>query len=264
MKNVALITGASGGLGLEFAKVFAKNGFDLVLVARNEEKLKKIKEQLETKHKIEVVLVPKDLSVEDAALEVYNEVKKKKIEVEVLIHNAGFGDFGRYIDNDYKREREMAGIHVIATMQFLHLYGNDMVKRGHGRILNVTSIAAYEPGPYMPMYFATKGFIYQLTQAVAWELRKTGVTVTAYHPGPIATDFEKNADMKGSMMFKIPFSKPQKPSVVAEKGYKACMEGKLAAHPHFRYDAFKWITRMGPDKIRLILTAFINTGKWNP
>ena len=201
--KAALITGASGGLGLEFAKILAEKKYDLVLVARNEGKLNAIKDQFESKYQIHISVCPADLSRVDAALDVFRFTQERQIAVDVLVNNAGFGDSGSFAECSWQKQYEMVQVNITAVMQLTHCFLPGMIERGHGRILNLSSVAAFCAGPDMSIYYASKAFVRSFSEAVAEEVRGTGVTVTALCPGPTATGFEKAADMQsGSAMFR--------------------------------------------------------------
>lgn len=227
MKKTALITGASNGIGLELAIVHASKGDNLVLVARSKDKLETIKKDLETKFKISVYLIAKDLSAPDAALEVYNETIQNNIQVDYLINNAGFGDFGMFYETDWNKELQMINLNITTLTQFTKLYIKDMVKRGNGKIMNVASTAAFQSGPTMAVYFATKAYVLSFSEAVNNEVSDKGVTVTILCPGATESGFQAAAAMEESNLVKgkkLPTSKE-----VAEFGYKAMMKGQTVA-----------------------------------
>ena len=219
-----LITGASGGIGLAFAAICARNKQNLILVARNEAKLRAIKTDLEQKYLTHVEILTADLSKVDAAQALYDATTAAGYTVSALVNSAGCGDHAAFLDSDWRRQYEMVQLNVTAMMQLTHLYGNDMRKNGHGRILNLSSVAAFSAGPYMSIYYATKGFVLSFSLAVAEELKGTGVTVTAICPGPTSTGFESAANMNGSKMFT--FFKPQSAKAVAKCAFQAMMKGK--------------------------------------
>lgn len=219
-----LITGASGGIGLELAKLCAKNKHNLILVARNEKKLQEIKSKLEKEYMIRAEVIAANLSEVDAASALYAKTTSAGYEVNILINNAGYGDHSAFLDSDWKRQYEMVQLNITAMMQLTYLYGNDMRKNGSGRILNLSSVAAFSAGPYMSIYYATKNFVLSFSLSVAEELKGSGVTVTAICPGPTSTGFESAAQMHGSKMFT--FFKPQSAEAVAKCAYCAMMEGK--------------------------------------
>lgn len=222
-----MITGASGGIGLEFARIHAAAGGDLVLVARSTDKLHEIKSELEKAYGNFVHVISKDLSLADAVAEVYAELKTKKIAVDYLINNAGFGDFGMFYETDWSKELQMINLNITALTQLTKLFLQNMIAKGGGRILNVASTAAFQPGPTMAVYFATKAYVLHFSEAVDNEARSKGVTVTALCPGPTKSGFQNAADMQESKLFKsknIPTSRE-----VAEYGYKAMLQGKSVA-----------------------------------
>jgi short-subunit dehydrogenase len=230
----ALITGASNGIGLELAKIHAGKGGNLVLVARNKNRLNEIKYELERLHKIKVHVTGKDLSAPNAAQEVYNETTERKIEVDYLINNAGFGDFGFFIETDWNKELQMINLNITALTRFSKLYLKDMVKRKSGRIMNVASTAAFQPGPTMAVYYATKAYVLSFSEAIANEVSDKGVTVTALCPGPTESGFQDAAAMHESALVKnkkLPASKD-----VAAYGYNAMLKGKsVAIHGFMNY-----------------------------
>ena len=260
MKKTVLITGAASGIGREFANIFAAEGYDMVIVGRNAKKMDAMKADYEQQYAVGVSCIQADLSKDNEVQRVYDEVNAMGISVDVLINNAGVGDYGRFVDIDWAKERALAGLNMLSVMQLMHLYAADMEKRGGGRILNVSSIAAYTPGPYMPMYYASKSFVYSLSQAVAKEMEGTGVTVTCLCPGPTATNFEKEANMgKSNKMFTL--FKPMTPAEVAREGYDALMRGEVVHTTKLFYRIFKLLCRLGPDKAKRDLTKKVNTGK---
>jgi short-subunit dehydrogenase len=229
MKNTALITGASNGIGLELATLHAAKGGDLVLVARNKTKLDELKNTLESTYKISVHTIGKDLSQINAANEVYLETQKLNIQIDVLINNAGFGAYGLFTETDWQKEMDMIQLNVTALTQFTKLYLPAMVQRKSGKIMNVASTAAFQPGPTMAVYFATKAFALNFSEAIQNEVSDKGVTVTTLCPAATETGFQAAGAMEDSGLFKgrkLPSAKD-----VAIFGYDAMMEGKsLAIH----------------------------------
>ena len=223
----ALITGASSGIGLELAKVHASKGGDLVLVARNKSKLDELKAELENKYKVKVYTIGKDLSVNNSAQEVYEETTKQNIQIDYLMNNAGFGDFGMFVETDWSKELQMINLNITTLTQFTKLYLHDMVKRRSGKIMNVASTAAFQPGPMMAVYFATKAYVLSFSEAVDNEVKDKGVTVTALCPGATESGFQAAAAMEESNLVKgkkLPTSKD-----VAIYGYAQMMKGKTVA-----------------------------------
>lgn len=223
----ALITGASNGIGLELAKIHAAKGGDLVLVARNKTKLDELKTTLEHEHEVRVYTIGKDLSANDAAKEVYDETSKQNIQIDYLINNAGFGDFGMFVETDWNKELQMINLNITTLTQFTKLYLQDMVKRRSGKIMNVASTAAFQSGPTMAVYYATKAYVLSFSEAVDNEVCDKGVTITTLCPGATESGFQAAAAMEESALVKgkkLPSSKK-----VAEYGYKAMMKGKTVA-----------------------------------
>lgn len=225
--KTALITGASNGIGLELAKVHASKGDNLVLVARSKAKLDELKLELEKQYNISVYTIGKDLSAANAAFEVYNETTEKNIQIDYLINNAGFGDFGMFCETDWNKELQMINLNITTLTHFTKLYLKDMVKRNSGKIMNVASTAAFQSGPTMAVYYATKAYVLSFSEAVDNEVRDKGVTVTTLCPGATESGFQAAAKMEESALVKgkkLPSSKE-----VAEYGYKAMMQGKTVA-----------------------------------
>lgn len=227
MPKTALITGASSGIGYELARIFAREKYNLVLVARNEKKLHEIAEGLTKSHNVQVDVLAKDVSILASATEIYDLLTQKGIAVDVLVNNAGFGDFGFFTDTKWEKELEMINLNITALTALTKLFVVDMVKRKSGKILNVASTASFQPGPLMAVYYATKAYVLSFSEAISNELNGTGVTVTALCPGPTESGFQAAADMKDSKLVKgkkLPTSQQ-----VAEYAYKALMSGKVVA-----------------------------------
>ena len=225
--STALITGASNGIGLELARIHASKGDNLVLVARNKAKLEELKQELEGKHKIKVHILAKDLSLANAALEVFEETQNQKLSIDYLINNAGFGDFGMFAETDWNKELQMINLNITSLTQFTKLYLKEMLKRNSGKIMNVASTAAFQSGPTMAVYYATKAYVLSFTEAVNNEVSHSNVTLTALCPGATESGFQAAAAMEESKLVKgrkLPSSR-----AVAEYGYSAMMQGKTVA-----------------------------------
>jgi hypothetical protein len=223
----ALITGASNSIGLELAKVHASKGDNLVLVARNKTKLDELKIELEKQFKISVHTIGKDLALANSAQEVYNELKQQNIAVNYLINNAGFGDYGFFYETDWNKELQMINLNITTLTHFTKLFLQDMVKRGSGKIMNVASTAAFQSGPTMAIYYATKAYVLSFSEAIDNEVREKGITVTTLCPGPTETGFLEAAALQESKLFKG--KKIASSKEVAEYGYRSMMEGKTVA-----------------------------------
>lgn len=193
----ALITGASSGIGRDMAKNLADKGYDLVLVARDEEKLKKLAKELEEKNKVKVETISMDLSNEDNCKVLHKNVQ----DVDILINNAGFGDCGNFTKTDLNKELKMIGTNIVAYHILTKLYLIDMKAKNSGKILNVASIAGFMPGPLMATYYATKSYIVRLSESIREELRKekSNVQISILCPGPVKTNFNKVANVKFHM-----------------------------------------------------------------
>ena len=231
MKNTALITGASSGIGKELARIHAAKGGDLILVARRIELLNSLKEELVEKYKVTVQVIQKDLSVLGSSQAVYDEVTQNGWQVDYLFNNAGFGGKGAFLDRDLEADVEMVRLNVMALLKLTHLFGKDMKARGKGKILQTASTAGFLPGPYQNTYFATKAFVVSHTQGLAHELKGTGVTVTALCPGPVDTEFAQVAGFGGSQMFDGAASAYK----TALKGYNAMEKGKVICISDFKF-----------------------------
>ncbi len=227
MKKTALITGASSGIGLELAREHAKNGGDLVIVARSEDKLKQLQLELQKAYNSTVLVIAMDLALPNAAIEVYNKVKSAGITVDYLINNAGFGDFGMFVESDWNKEARMIQVNITCLTQFTKLFLKDMVQRKSGRIMNVASTAAFQSGPTMSVYYATKAYVLSFSEAIANEVKPYGVSVTTLCPGATASGFQDAAVLNESKLVKgkkLPTS-----AAVANYGYRAMLAGKTIA-----------------------------------
>ncbi len=223
MKKVALITGASSGIGKELAGIHAEQGGDLVIVSRREDKLNELKSELEVKHPVQVTVIPKDLTRLEAAQEIYAEVKSGGIEVEYLINNAGFGGRGKFHERAWEQDLAMIQLNIVTLTALSRFFLPDFVRRNSGRILNVSSTASLMPGPLQAVYYATKAYVTFFSNALAEELHKTDVTVTALLPGATETEFARTSGMDKTNLFK----KTASPRAVAQDGYDAMLAGKL-------------------------------------
>lgn len=246
--KTALITGASSGIGLEFAKIFAANNCNLVLVARNESAMNDLSAELTEKFKIKVKVIVKDLSDKNASKEIFAELENEKIEIEYLVNNAGFGGYGNFHDTEWKKEEEMIRVNVTTLAELSKLFVKGMVKRNSGRILNVASTAAFQPGPLMSVYYATKAFVLSLSEAMAYELKDTNVTVTCLCPGPTKSNFHIVANIKASKLAKGINATSYD---VALYGYKAMMKGKRIAIEGFMNKLLAFVVRFMPKKMIL-------------
>lgn len=228
---LTLITGASGGIGEELAKVFAAQGHDVVLVARTQSKLEALASELSAKHKIKAYAIAADLTVPEASAQLLEKVTALGLMVDILVNNAGFADFGEFYKSDLGKQLEMMQVNMVALTELSHRVLPGMVARGKGKILNVGSTGSFMPGPLMSVYYATKAFVLSVSEAWQEELRGTGVSVTALCPGPVATGFQKAAAMEGSKLLTNPMNPMMPADEVAKVGYDALMAGRTIVIP---------------------------------
>ncbi|MBM1633748.1 SDR family oxidoreductase [Sulfitobacter mediterraneus] len=224
MSNTALITGASSGIGMEFARYHASKGGDVIITARREGTLNTLKAELEQKHGIEVHVFALDLGAQGGAEALYQKIKAAGLKVDILINNAGFGGQGMHIDRPLEDELGMIDLNVKALVALTHLAAADMVAQGGGKILQVGSTAGFMPGPNQAVYFATKAFVKSFSEAIDQELRPRGVTSTVLAPGYVETEFAQTANLEGT---KLVSGGGKTPASVAKHGYDAMMRGDL-------------------------------------
>ncbi|MBK6526565.1 MAG: SDR family oxidoreductase [Crocinitomicaceae bacterium] len=245
--KTALITGASSGIGMELAKIHASKGDHLILVARSEGKLKELASDLIAKNKIQVQIIVADLSKNNSAQEVFDQVKAKNIQVDYLINNAGFGDFNSLVDSDWNKQAMMIDLNVKSLTHLTHLFLPEMIKRKSGKIMNVASTAAFLPCPMMAVYAATKHFVLAFSEAIANEVADKGVTVTALCPGATTSGFQDAAAMHESgFMTNQKFVSAES---VAQYAYKSMMKGKRVAIPGFINKATSGLIRFMPRRV---------------
>lgn len=228
--GAALITGASGGIGEELARLFAADGHDLVLVARSEGKLRALAEELSVAHNVAARVLASDLSRPEAPREIFDELRENSIDVEFLINNAGFGSYGLFAETDARTELDLLQVNVVALTHLTKLFLPPMIAHRRGRIMNVASTAAFQPGPLMAVYYASKAYVLSFSEALANETQGTGVTVTALCPGPTHTGFVAAAGMGESKLFERGAMEARP---VAEAGYRALMRGERVEIPGF-------------------------------
>jgi short-subunit dehydrogenase len=226
-RKTALITGASGGIGAELARVHAEHSGDLVVVARRREKLESLKAELEVAHGVTVHVLPKDLARPQAPQEIYDEVRALGVTVDYLVNNAGFGLRGFFHKQDWAVNEAMIQVNILALAALTRLFVPDMVARHSGRILNLGSMAGFVPGPLNAVYYASKAFVLSFSEAIANELRHTGVTVTVLCPGPTASEFTRTAQMSDVNLTRTLASARR----VAEAGYEAMLRAKTVLVP---------------------------------
>jgi short-subunit dehydrogenase len=245
--GVALVTGASSGIGLELVKLFARDGYHLVLVARGADKLSAIGKELEMRTGAVATVIGADLSDPTAPPEILQRLEREGIEVDVLVNNAGYGCYGLFAGTDVVRELAMIQVNVAAPTHLIKLFLPGMLRRRRGSVLNVASTAAFQPGPLMAVNYATKAFVLSFSEALANELEGTGVTVTALCPGPTKTGFQAGAKMEDSRLVRGPWVMDA--ARVARAGYDGLRRGKTLVIPGLANRLLAQSVRLTPRKL---------------
>ncbi|MBT2255735.1 SDR family NAD(P)-dependent oxidoreductase [Priestia megaterium] len=245
MSKTVFITGASGGIGKELANRFAKDGYNMVLVARSEGKLAELAKEYREAYDVQVTVYAKDVSLPGVAEEIASDLKKKEITVDYLVNNAGFGLYGEFLETQLEQEMNMIDVNIKALTIMTKLFLPDMVKRRRGGVMNVASVGAFYPGPLMSVYFATKAYVLSFTEALENELSGTGVTVTALCPGPTATGFTGRAELGSSKLYK---SGVMEVGEVADEAYRDFLRGKTLIIPGAVHRFITSLPRLLPRK----------------
>lgn len=230
-KLTALVTGASGGIGEELARLFAADGHSLVLVARSLDKLERLAAELKQKHNVSARVLASDLSRPESPREIFDELEGAGVSVDALVNNAGFGSYGLFAETDLKQELDMLQVNVVALTHLTKLFLPAMLARGRGYVMNVASTAAFQPGPLMAVYYASKAYVLSFSEALANECEATGVRISALCPGPTETGFVAAAGMGDSKLFDRAVMDAR---TVAEAGYRGLLAGKPVVIPGFR------------------------------
>ena len=249
----ALVTGASSGLGLEYAKLFAAAKHDVLLVARRRDRLEALAAELRSAHGVQAHVVAADLGSPQGPEQVFEEARR--LEVEFLVNNAGLGASGAFAELPLGRELEMIQVNVTALVSLTRLFLPAMLARKRGRILNVGSTAGFPPGPFMAVYYASKAFVNSFTEALWYELRGTGVTATVSCPGATATEFSGVAGNDRSLLFRLGAASP---ASVARQGYRAMMKGKPMVVHGLRNKLTIQSLRLTPRALSRAVTASLN------
>jgi len=254
MDKYCLITGAANGLGCAFAHKFFRAGSNLVLIDKDAGNLGKVKNEILTQGDIKIHTIQKDLSVEGSAAEIYEEVKNLGISIEILINNAGFGIVGFFHEIPAEKQLGLVRLSVVTTTQLTRLFLPDMLKSGNGKIMLVSSLAAFQPAPVMSVYAASKVYLLYLGEALANELKNTGVTVTVFCPGMIDTNFQKvTGNKKPRIQWNI-----LKLEEAASWGYKSLMKGKIVSIPGFASEIMAQLHRFFPRRLAAALVRKIH------
>ncbi len=238
--KTALITGASSGIGLELARLFARDGYRLVLVARNRGALRALGDELQAQYQIDVRISPKDLAHPASPVELYQELQEAGVVLDVLVNNAGFGGHGPFLKTDWNNEAEMMQVNMVALTHLTKLF-LPQIRAREGKVMNVASVAAFLPGPFMAMYYATKAFVLSFSEALAEEMSGTGVTVTCLCPGPVETGFQERAGTAATLgRSRLLVDVGQ----VAHDGYEGMKQGKRLVIPG-------WKNRLAVESLRV-------------
>jgi short-subunit dehydrogenase len=243
-RNTALVTGASSGIGYELARRFAEAGYDVVLVARSADRLQAVADELEQHHGVTARAMASDLADPAAPERLYAEVQSAGIAVDILVNNAGFGSYGAFAETDLATELQLLQVNVVALTHLTKLFLRDMLRRGHGKILNVASTAAFQPGPLMAVYYASKAYVLSFSEALAVELEGTGVTATVLCPGPTVSDFQRRAAMETTRLVQGPMMMDA--ATVARIGYEGLMANKTVVIPGFKNTVLALVSRLAP------------------
>jgi uncharacterized protein len=240
----AIITGASNGIGYELAKLFAGDGYNLIIVARTAEDLQQRADEFKQQYGVDVIPIAKDLFQPEAPFELYDEVKSKNLTVDVLVNDAGQGQFGLFVETDIRRLLDIIQLNVNSLTVLTHLFLKDMVARNEGKILQLASIASQLPGPWQAVYHATKAYVLSFTEALIRELKDSAVSLTALQPGATDTDFFNKAEMQESKILDTKLSDPAK---VAKDGYEALMSGDDKIVSGFKNKAMTSMSNVMPE-----------------
>jgi short-subunit dehydrogenase len=245
LRETALITGASSGIGLDLAELMAPD-FDLIVTARNQIELEKIARDLEAGYSTHVHAIAADLTLPEAPRQIFSEIERRGLPVDILINNAGFGLYGPFAESDSKASLGMIEVNTAALTSLTRLVLPGMIHRRRGKIMNVASTAGFQPGPLMAVYYATKAYVIMFSEAIANELKGSGVSVTCLCPGATATKFAGRANMEESRLFKMSAMQSKD---VALAGYKGMMAGKGMVIPGLLNKTFAMSVRFSPRKL---------------
>ncbi|WP_255195065.1 SDR family NAD(P)-dependent oxidoreductase [Halorarius litoreus] len=260
-QGTALVTGASTGIGAELARQFAERSHDVVLVARREAKLRQAADTYAARYGVETHVVAQDLASREGRTALYDEVQERGLQIDYLVNNVGIGTQGHFLDTDLDQELTQVELNVATPTHLTKLFGRDMRERGHGGVLNVASTAAFQPGPFMAVYYASKSYALSLSEALHEEFDDDGVTVTALCPGPVETEFQERAGNDD-----VPIGDPdaggllrwQTPDEVAEAGISGLANGTAVVVPGIEYKLLSGLTKLLPRSVTRRLAADLN------
>lgn len=253
---IALVTGASSGIGRDIARELAKRNYDIIAVARNEDGLKKLKEELEEKYKIAVDVRSMDLIDRDGCKKLHEDIFKKYGTIDVLVNNAGFGTCGEFTNTNLEKELGMIDTNIVALHILTKLFLSDMVNKDKGYIMNVASIAGFMPGPLMATYYSTKAYVVRLTQSIRQELfmKKSNVKISALCPGPVKTNFSKVADVKFNLA-------EADSSYVAKYAVKKMFKNRILIFPSPIVWIGRLLAKISPEQISAFFCYFAQKRK---
>jgi short-subunit dehydrogenase len=245
--GTALVTGASSGIGKELARLAAADGYDLILVARRQERLETLAREISVTHGVSARVIARDLADPATPRQIFEELERERTAVDVLVNNAGLGIYGRFWKTDLSRQLEVIQVNMVALTELTGLLLPGMVSRKRGRIVNIASTAAFQPGPYMAVYYATKAYVLSFSEAIAEELSETGVTVTAVCPGPTITEFQEAAGIEDTWLFRGPLVMDA--AKVARAGWTGAKRGKRVVIPGLGNKLIKETVRFSPRRL---------------
>ena len=254
--SYALVTGASSGMGYEYAKLFAKDGKKIVVLARSRDKLEGLKKDLEKQHGTKVMVLVKDLSDPKAPQEVFSELEKAGINIDVLVNNAGYDVYGKFQDTDWQREATMIQVNVLALTQLTKLFLKKMLEKKSGKILNISSSAGFGPTPWSSVYGGTKHYVLGFSNAIAHELKGTGVSVTCFCPGNTKTLFFERAGAEECRIDKRRIQQMDA-ATAAKHGYKALAKGKTTASPGMLNSFMVFMIRLMPRSMVCTTASYL-------
>tara|TARA_Y100000741_G_scaffold354589_1_gene329050 strand:- start:18 stop:779 length:762 start_codon:yes stop_codon:yes gene_type:complete len=246
--KTSVVTGGASGIGLELVKLLIEDNYKVFIVDNNKENLKKLEKSINPKH---FVGIREDMSSLSSPQKIYKKLKDENIEV--LINNAGFGDYGKFHTTDWKKEEKMINLHVVNTTHLTKLFLKDMVKKNDGKIMNISSVAAFQPGPLMSLYYATKAYILHFTEAIANEVKDKNICISVLCPGQTKTNFQKNvSSKKNKIMFNV--SCPEK---VAKYGYRALKANNTISIPGNFNKFLVFLNRLLPRSVVTKIVRYI-------
>jgi len=245
--GLAVITGASSGIGAELSTIFAKHGYPLLLVARSADKLKAFAAELSKMYGVFATPLALDLASPEAPMQVLETAANTGRTVDVLVNNAGYGTYGPFVETDLATTLQLLQVNMVALTHLTRLFLPEMVRRNQGGVLNVASTAAFQPGPLMAVYYASKAYVLHFSEAIAEELQSSNITVTALCPGPTSTGFESRAGMQQTKLFQS--GRVMNARDVAEAGYRGLLRGRRCVVPGFWNKVFMQAVRISPRRL---------------